>query len=236
MSPRDRACARTVAVAGPSHRLVRSLTASCLARPPSGYAAARQALIEQADGPNNGPRVRTWISRPETSDDAVAAATGRGWDQWIDMIERWDGDGDDHAAVARYLEVEHGLDGWWSQTVTVGFERITGRRLPHQRADGTFAVSKSATVDVAADRLRAMLLDDTDRADLFPGQATRRRSRPSRRRYASGSSPGWRQSVWRLSGTAVGRRVRPGRRSRSSTRNTPIRPQWTTGVATGRSG
>ncbi len=143
------------------------------------YAAARQALIEQADGPNNGPRVRTWISRPETSDDAVAAATGRGWDQWIDMIERWDGDGDDHAAVARYLEAEHGLDGWWSQTVTVGFERITGRRLPHQRADGTFAVSKSATVDVAADRLQAMLLDDTDRADLFPGQATRRRSRPS---------------------------------------------------------
>ncbi len=143
------------------------------------YAAARQALIEQADGPNNGPRVRTWISQPETSDDAVTAATGRGWDQWIDVIERWDGDGDDHAAVASYLEAEQGLDGWWSQTVTVGFERITGRRLPHQRADGTFAVSKSATVDVAADRLRAMLLDDTDRADLFPGQATQRRSRPT---------------------------------------------------------
>jgi hypothetical protein len=154
------------------------------------YAAARQALIEQADGPNNGPGVRTWISQPETSDDAVAAATGRGWDQWIDVIERWDGDGDDHAAVARYLEAEHGLHGWWAQTVTVGFERITGRRLPHQKADGTFAVSKSATVDLAADRLRSMLLDDTDRAELFPGHRTERRSKPTSKSIRIGFESG----------------------------------------------
>ena len=77
------------------------------------------------------------------SDDAVREATGRGWDEWVALIEEWGGHGDGHGAIARWVE-EQGVDGWWAQTVTVGFERITGIRLPHQMADGTFTAGVHA--------------------------------------------------------------------------------------------
>src|SRR5690606_8526562 len=67
------------------------------------------------------------------------------------------------------------------QTVTLGFERITGRRLPHQRPDGTFTVSKSKTLDLDPDELKALLLDENAHADLFPGLDTEIRSKPGTR-------------------------------------------------------
>jgi len=105
-----------------------------------------------------------WVSPPEFSDEAVIEATGRGWDEWRDLIEAWPGHTEGHAAIALHLESTYDeVDLWWSQTITVGFERITGLRLPHQRADGTFTASKAATVDGDAVALRRRLLDEQGR-------------------------------------------------------------------------
>ncbi len=139
------------------------------------YLAARRALIEKA----GGERRRPWVSEPETSDEAVRAATGRGWDDWCDLIDAWPGRADGHSAIAAYLQDHLDVDGWWAQSVTVGYERITGRRLPHQRPDGTFTAGKSRTIAVNGDVLRKMLLDDQLRADLFPGKQTELRSKPT---------------------------------------------------------
>jgi hypothetical protein len=146
------------------------------------YAAARRALIDQADARTGGSRV--WRSQPETGDRAVVDATGRSWDDWVDLIEA---DGpigqppsmDDHPAIAAWLTDRHGLDGWWAQTVTGGYERITGVRLPYQRPDGTFTAGKSATVSGDAEELRALLLDEAGRVALFPGHNIELLSRPS---------------------------------------------------------
>lgn len=139
------------------------------------YNAARRALIEKASAGED------WVSQPETSDDAVREATGRGWEEWRRILDAWPGDVKDHRAMARFVQEEHGVDGWWSQTVTVGYERITGLRLPYQRPDGTFTVGKSRTVTVDATALREMLLDPAGRRDLFPGHDTELRSRPTTR-------------------------------------------------------
>jgi hypothetical protein len=173
------------------------------------YAAARRALIDQAgphaatetssvadttgrDGETEaaGGRARPWAAEPETSDAAVTSATGRSWDQWVDAIEGWPGRAEGHTVVAGHLQAEHGLDGWWAQTVTVGWERITGRRLPHQRPDGTFTASRSRTVTVDASMLRRMLLDDEARAELFPGLAGELRSRPTAKAIRVAVGPG----------------------------------------------
>ena len=71
------------------------------------------------------------------------------------------------------------MPGWWAQSVTVGWERITGRRLPHQVADGTFTANRSATVTTDPQALRALLLDPDGREALFPGLAPELRSRPT---------------------------------------------------------
>lgn len=139
------------------------------------YGAARRVLIEQA-ATRGG---RRWVSEPETGDDAVREATGRGYDEWCDLIEAWPSHDEGHTAVAAWLQDEHDVDGWWAQTVTVGWERITGRRLPHQRPDGTFSAGRTRTVTTDVAALREMLLDDEDRAALFPGHETELRSRPT---------------------------------------------------------
>lgn len=149
------------------------------------YAAARANLLAQA-APARG---RTWVSEPEMSDEAVVEATGTSWDDWCDVIDSWNLDGD-HVAIAAKLEADTHLDGWWSQSVTVGYERITGLRLPYQRPDGTFTAGKSKTVAVDAGQLRALLLDDEQRGDLFPGYATELLSKPSAKAIRISVGPG----------------------------------------------
>lgn len=156
-----------------------------MARTGERYNAARRVLVEQAGGGG-----RAWVSDPEVADDRVRAATGRTWDGWCDEIDAWPGHEQGHAAVAAWLQSEHGVEGWWAQTVTVGWERITGRRLPGQMSDGTFAVNVSRAVAVDAGGLRSLLLDDGDRADLFGGRATSLRSRTTSKSLRFGMEPG----------------------------------------------
>lgn len=150
------------------------------------YMAARQALIDQSAS----ARGRVWVSQPEVSDDAVLTATGRGWDDWCDLIDSWPGRVGGHTAIAAYLIDDVKVDPWWAQMVTGGYERITGLRLPHQRPDGTFTASRSKTVAIDAEVLRNMLFNDDDRADLFGGEPTELRSKPSSKSIRLGVGPG----------------------------------------------
>ncbi len=151
------------------------------------YCAARRVLLDQATARRPG---RQWVSEPANGDDAVRAATGRGWDEWCDLLDAWPGHDDGHTAIATHLREDLGVDGWWAQAVTVGYERITGRRLPHQMADGTFTAGRSRTVAVGADLLRSLLLDDDGRAALFGGLPTELRSRPTTKALRVAVGPG----------------------------------------------
>ena len=68
-----------------------------------------------------------------------------------------------HTEIARYLAEDLGVDGWWAQTVTVGYERARGMRAPNQRPDG-FCVYASKTVPVDMDRLRDAFVDARQRS------------------------------------------------------------------------
>jgi hypothetical protein len=138
------------------------------------YTAARRELMAATAGRARG---RAWASEPEVDDDAVRRATGRGWNEWCDLIEGWPVRDQGHTAVAAHLGSALGLNSWWAQTVTVGWERITGRRLPYQMADGTFTAGRSRTVAIDAALLRGWLLDDAARAEMFPGHASALKSK-----------------------------------------------------------
>jgi hypothetical protein len=148
------------------------------------YGAARRALlgglVEPAvAGEQSDPtRRRVRVSEPEVDDLSIKRATGRDWDEWCDLIDAWPGNHRGHTAIAAHIAETHGLDGWWGQGVTVGYERITGRRVVNQMADGTFSAGKTRTVTVDLAVLRSLLVDDADRSALFPGLETQLRSRP----------------------------------------------------------
>ncbi len=149
------------------------------------YTEARRVLLAKAEAGG-----RHWIAQPELSDDAVKARTGKGWDEWCDLIDAWPGTIDGHKAIATYLRDSHDVDAWWAQGVTVGYERITGIRLPYQQADGTFTANKSRTVSGDADALRSMLLDADSRSDLFAGLSTELKSKPTSKAIRLAIGPG----------------------------------------------
>jgi hypothetical protein len=150
------------------------------------YGAARRVLIEQAAARAE----RDWVSDPEHGDEVIRANTGRGWDEWRRLIDDWPGHTAGHAAVATWVAEEHGIDGWWAQSVTVGWERITGRRLPHQVADGTFTANRSKTITVDSGALGELLRDPEGLDAVFPGQQPRLRSRPTSKTVRVGLSTG----------------------------------------------
>lgn len=112
-----------------------------------------------------------------TSGAAVRAATGRGWDQWFATIDRMGGADMTHRDIARTLR-DQGASSWWSQMVTVSWERARGRRVLHQSARG-FAVSRSRTYEAPMGRVWRAWADEGARA-AWLGRALKRK--PTTRR------------------------------------------------------
>jgi hypothetical protein len=79
------------------------------------------------------------------SDEAVSAKTGRSWPAWVQVLDDIGGRDKPHREIAAWLRKHEELGAWWSQTVTVGYERIRGLREIGQRSDGTYEATKSKT-------------------------------------------------------------------------------------------
>jgi hypothetical protein len=58
-----------------------------------------------------------------------------------------------HRDIAKLVSEKYKVPSWWTQTVTVGYERIKGLRARGQRRDGTFEASKSRTFNVPVQTL-----------------------------------------------------------------------------------
>lgn len=149
------------------------------------YTTARKVLLEATP-----TRKRKWVSDPDISEDRLIETTGRGWDEWCDVIVGWPGHVDGHTAIASYLETELDVGSWWAQGITVGYERITGLRLPFQMADRTFTAGKSKTIGIDSAVLRESLLDDQQRSALFGGEASDLRSKPESKVVRVAIGPG----------------------------------------------
>lgn len=140
------------------------------------YVAARHATVSSPT--SAGSSTSGWVSQPEHSDQTVYHATGRRWDEWVPAIDAGPGRDATHTEIAAWLVDHAQVDAWWAQGVTVGYERITGKRLPGQMPDGTFTVSRSRTLDLSATTLRDLLEDDGSRASVVPHVTTTAVSRP----------------------------------------------------------
>ncbi|WP_353987473.1 DUF4287 domain-containing protein [Ruicaihuangia caeni] len=92
-------------------------------------------------------------------DDAMHQATGRHPDEWFSDLDAAGATNWTHSEIARWLVDHHGVDGWWSQSITVRYEQARGMRLPGQQGDGTFSVSKSKTVPGDAETVLAAAVE-----------------------------------------------------------------------------
>jgi hypothetical protein len=72
--------------------------------------------------------------------------TGYDLAHWFDVLDRFDAVKKGHTAAARHLNETHGVDGWYSQGITVSYERARGMRAVNQRTSGKYEVSVSKVV------------------------------------------------------------------------------------------
>lgn len=86
------------------------------------------------------------------SNDTVEKKTGKGWEAWLQLLDDQDASRWQHKQIAIYLHEHHGLDDWWAQAVTVGYEQARGLREKHQKPDG-YEISVSKTFQAQLDKL-----------------------------------------------------------------------------------
>jgi len=111
-------------------------------------------------GSNGGPATHARIG-----DDALRAKTGRSWAEWIATLDAAGARSMTHQEIASVLHEKFGVGPWWTQMVTVGYERIKGLRARGQRRNGSYETTKSRTFNVPVETL----------FDAWADPATRRR-------------------------------------------------------------
>jgi hypothetical protein len=86
-------------------------------------------------------------------DASLRQRTGKGWREWLRLLDAWGARERKHGEIASHLMGEYGVPGWWAQAITVGYERSRGLRAKHQTLGGTFQVSVSKTFPIGVAKL-----------------------------------------------------------------------------------
>ncbi len=108
------------------------------------------------------------------ADESMVRATGRGHAEWFALLDAWGAPHHDHTEVARWLGETHGTPGWWTQNITVAYERARGMRARHQMRDG-FSVSATKTIAVDPERALAAFTSAPIRRKWLPDAPMRQR-------------------------------------------------------------
>lgn len=142
-------------------RLVRTR----MAKTGESYTAARAGLLAASEEPGGTEQLVL-----ATSDEAIRRRTGRGWEEWFDMLDEWHADELPHKEIARRVAHDLGIEPlvWEAQAVTVSYERARGLRAVGQRPDG-FAITATKTVAVPVGRLYEAFVDASQRENWLPG-------------------------------------------------------------------
>jgi hypothetical protein len=120
----------------------------------TGAPKAERPPVKPAAGP--APAVPADLAKVAgMSDAAVAKATGCDWSRWVRTLDRHGAASMSHRDIAQVVHEFYKMPPWWSQMVTVGYERIRGLREKGQLRSGTYTVSKSRTFAVPVENLFA---------------------------------------------------------------------------------
>ena len=82
------------------------------------------------------------------SDAVIKKNTGCNWARWVKSLDYHGARQMSHGEIAKLVSEKYKVPSWWTQAVTVGYERIRGLRARGQRRDGTFEATKSRTFNV----------------------------------------------------------------------------------------
>jgi uncharacterized protein YndB with AHSA1/START domain len=130
----------------PKQKDLKRLIRSRMKKTGEAYTAARLQVLEKSE-----PTTR-YAELAGMSDASVNKRTGRTWAQWVRALDAAGASKKTHREITEYVS-SLGTPDWWSQMVTVGYERIRGLRDRGQRRGGGYEATKSRTFAVPVERL-----------------------------------------------------------------------------------
>jgi hypothetical protein len=116
------------------------------------YTTAR-AQITRKSSPAAVPKTKDYATLAGMSDTVIKEKTGCTWERWVKSLDHHGAEQMSHRDIAMLVSEKYKVPSWWTQTVTVGYERIKGLRARGQRRDGTYEASKSRTFNVPVTKL-----------------------------------------------------------------------------------
>lgn len=153
------------------HRSFKRLVRARMAKTGESYTAARARLLA-ADYP--APVL-------VTTDTRIRERTGRGWEEWFDLLDAEGLAERPHREISRRVAAIMEMDplAWNVQAVTTSFERARGGKAVGQKDDG-FSAFTSRTLSAPVERVFDLVADPQLRsswldADLVERSATRPR-------------------------------------------------------------
>jgi uncharacterized protein YndB with AHSA1/START domain len=164
----------------PKQKDLKRIVRSRMEKTGESYTAARLQVVKKKARPEPD------YALAGMSDAALKKQTGRGWAEWVAILDEWGAAQKPHRDIAEHV-YSLGVPGWWSQTVTVGYERIRGLREKGQRrTSGLFEASKSRTFKVPVKKLFA----------AFANARTRRRWLPVKLKVRTATEPKTMRITW----------------------------------------
>jgi uncharacterized protein YndB with AHSA1/START domain len=133
----------------PTSKDLKRLVRARMQKTGESYTAARAQLLSKA--PPSHSRTTEPAAKPDyaklaaMSNAVISKKTGRDWTQWVEALDWHKADKLTHRQIADIVSREFGVPDWWTQAVTVGYERIKGIRAIGQRRDGSYEATKSRT-------------------------------------------------------------------------------------------
>jgi hypothetical protein len=157
----------------PKQKDLKRLIRSRMKKTGEAYTAARLQVLHKSDAVPNYAEVAGM------SDESVSRKTGRTWAQWVRVLDSAGSAEKPHRKIAEYVS-SLGTPDWWSQMVTVGYERIRGLRDRGQRRGGGYEATKSRTFPVPVEKLFQAFANARTRRRWLSAKVTVRSATPTK--------------------------------------------------------
>ena len=153
------------------HKSFKRLVRARMEKTGESYTAARAMLLraEDADAVKD--------VRLATSDESIRRRTGRGWEEWFEMLDDWGAANRTHRETARWLAEQQDLHplAWNVQAIAASYERARGLRVVGEKDDG-FVITASRTVAAPVEALFDAFVDERLRERWLPDGDLRERT------------------------------------------------------------
>jgi uncharacterized protein YndB with AHSA1/START domain len=160
----------------PTQKDFKRLVRSRMRKTGEAYTAARRQILDK----HHTAPPPDYAGLAGMSDASVRKQTGRTWAEWVALLDAVQAASKPHRAIVEVVS-SLGTPDWWSQMVTVGYERIRGLREKGQRRGGGFEASKSRTYSVPVATLFDAFTITRRRNRWLPVKVTIRSSSPHKR-------------------------------------------------------